>query len=55
MLISAFFSTEVDFNDKSTKDEAYDFRFAKWLIKEKVKTCRDVVTSQDVSFAEKRK
>ncbi|XP_042252002.1 kynurenine--oxoglutarate transaminase 1-like [Thunnus maccoyii] len=26
---------EVDFNDQSTEDEPYDFRFSKWLIKEK--------------------
>lgn len=30
------FVTEVDLNDESTKDESYDFRFVKWLIKEKV-------------------
>ncbi|XP_062290016.1 kynurenine--oxoglutarate transaminase 1 [Scomber scombrus] len=28
-------SLKVDLNDPSTKDEAYDFRFVKWLIKEK--------------------
>lgn len=32
-----FPQTEVDLNDLSTKDELYDFRFVKWLIKEKVK------------------
>ena len=30
------FLTEVDLNDQSSKDESYDFRFVKWLIKEKV-------------------
>ncbi|XP_034047405.1 kynurenine--oxoglutarate transaminase 1 [Thalassophryne amazonica] len=28
-------SVKVDFTDDSTKDEPYDFRFTKWLIKEK--------------------
>ncbi|XP_029921224.1 kynurenine--oxoglutarate transaminase 1 isoform X2 [Myripristis murdjan] len=28
-------SVKVDFNDPSTKDEPHDFRFVKWLIKEK--------------------
>lgn len=28
--------TEVDYDDPSSKDEAKDFRFVKWLIKEKV-------------------
>ncbi|XP_061763384.1 kynurenine--oxoglutarate transaminase 1-like [Nerophis ophidion] len=28
-------SVKVDLNDPSTKDECYDFRFVKWLIKEK--------------------
>ncbi|XP_062290017.1 kynurenine--oxoglutarate transaminase 1-like isoform X1 [Scomber scombrus] len=28
-------SIKVDFNDQSTEDEPYDFRFVKWLIKEK--------------------
>lgn len=30
------FLTEVDYDDPSCKDEAKDFRFVKWLIKEKV-------------------
>lgn len=28
---------EVDLNDPNTKDELYDSRFVKWLIKEKVR------------------
>lgn len=28
--------TEVDLNDPSTEGEPYDYRFVKWLIKEKV-------------------
>lgn len=28
--------TEVDYDDPSSEDEAKDFRFVKWLIKEKV-------------------
>ncbi|KAI4816597.1 hypothetical protein KUCAC02_008920 [Chaenocephalus aceratus] len=28
-------SVKVDFNDDSTKDESYDYRFVKWLTKEK--------------------
>lgn len=35
---SGFLPTEMEFNDENTKDEPYDFRFVKWLIKEKVKT-----------------
>lgn len=31
------FSIEVDFNNQSSEDETYDFRFVKWLTKEKVK------------------
>ena len=31
-----FFLTEVDYDDPSCKDEAKDFKFVKWLIKEKV-------------------
>ncbi|XP_061654920.1 kynurenine--oxoglutarate transaminase 1-like isoform X2 [Phyllopteryx taeniolatus] len=34
-MISDISSVEVDLNDPSTKDESYDFRFVKWLIKEK--------------------
>lgn len=41
MFTSAFLPfhavTEVDLNDESSKEESYDFRFVKWLIKEKVK------------------
>lgn len=29
-------STEVDYKEKTSEDEADDFRFVKWLIKEKV-------------------
>lgn len=32
---SSVFFTEVDFKDDSTKDESNDYRFVKWLIKEK--------------------
>lgn len=31
-----FFSKEVDLNDPSTQGEPHDYRFVKWLIKEKV-------------------
>ncbi|XP_051906730.1 kynurenine--oxoglutarate transaminase 1 isoform X1 [Hippocampus zosterae] len=34
-MITDISSVEVDLNDPSTKDESYDFRFVKWLIKEK--------------------
>ncbi len=30
---------DVDLTDPSTKDEPYDYRFVKWLIKEKVSQC----------------
>lgn len=32
--------TEVDLNDESNKNESYDFRFVKWLIREKVHPSR---------------
>lgn len=35
------FSTEVDLNDPSTQGELYDYRFVKWLIKEKVNIYED--------------
>uniref|UniRef100_A0A3B4XTZ0 Kynurenine aminotransferase 1 n=1 Tax=Seriola lalandi dorsalis TaxID=1841481 RepID=A0A3B4XTZ0_SERLL len=34
-LIADISSVKLDLNDPSTKDEPYDFRFVKWLIKEK--------------------
>ncbi|KAM7368788.1 hypothetical protein PAMP_013095 [Pampus punctatissimus] len=34
-MIADVSSIKVDFNDQSTEDEPYDFRFVKWLIKEK--------------------
>ncbi|XP_034457939.1 kynurenine--oxoglutarate transaminase 1 isoform X2 [Hippoglossus hippoglossus] len=34
-MITDISSVKVDLNDQSPKDEAYDFRFVKWLIKEK--------------------
>nr|XP_043867860.1 kynurenine--oxoglutarate transaminase 1 isoform X1 [Solea senegalensis] len=34
-MITDISSVKTDINDESTKDEAYDFRFVKWLIKEK--------------------
>ncbi|XP_030598418.1 kynurenine--oxoglutarate transaminase 1-like isoform X1 [Archocentrus centrarchus] len=34
-MITDISSVEVDLNDPSTKDELYDFRFVKWLVKEK--------------------
>nr|XP_049594311.1 kynurenine--oxoglutarate transaminase 1 [Syngnathus scovelli] len=34
-MITDISSVEVDLADPSTKDEAYDFKFVKWLIKEK--------------------
>ncbi|XP_047228113.1 kynurenine--oxoglutarate transaminase 1 [Girardinichthys multiradiatus] len=34
-MITDISSVKVDLNDESTEDESYDFRFVKWLIKEK--------------------
>ncbi|KAK5879304.1 hypothetical protein CesoFtcFv8_024620 [Champsocephalus esox] len=34
-MIADISSVKVDFNDDSTKDESYDYRFVKWLTKEK--------------------
>uniref|UniRef100_A0A3Q4GSE9 Kynurenine aminotransferase 1 n=1 Tax=Neolamprologus brichardi TaxID=32507 RepID=A0A3Q4GSE9_NEOBR len=34
-MVTDISSVKVDLNDPSTKDELYDFRFVKWLIKEK--------------------
>ncbi|XP_060924600.1 kynurenine--oxoglutarate transaminase 1 [Limanda limanda] len=34
-MIADISSVQVDLKDQSTKDDAYDFRFVKWLIKEK--------------------
>ncbi|KAM4719588.1 kynurenine--oxoglutarate transaminase 3-like [Anableps anableps] len=34
-MITDISSVKVDLNDESTKNESYDFRFVKWLIKEK--------------------
>ncbi|KAG7238590.1 hypothetical protein INR49_030664 [Caranx melampygus] len=34
-MVADISSIKVDLNDPSTKDEPYDFRFVKWLIKEK--------------------
>lgn len=34
-MVADISSVKVDLNDPSTKDESYDFRFVKWLIKEK--------------------
>ncbi|XP_054613754.1 kynurenine--oxoglutarate transaminase 1-like [Dunckerocampus dactyliophorus] len=34
-MITDISSVKADLNDQSTKDESYDFRFVKWLIKEK--------------------
>lgn len=39
------FPVEVNLDDSSSKDEPYDYRFVKWLIKEKVDVDHKTFTS----------